>query len=637
MLEAAGDTSINANQTNTDSESSTTTHRQSQITIRGHTSIDTEDTNSVGGNLDTNTLELNTDTLTIESVQDTENSESETTSAGVSGSTSGGLSGANASEEQTNANSAWTNQTSGISTNSTSTINTNTINLTGGVIEGTTDASNQTNLTITAQEINTTDLKDTDQSETTGTSAGVSGSGDSITAGQTYASTDKQGTTHSTIAGAHINLINTNGINLLADLLDNLPTDTPNCNTHSCNQQQYNQYINYLKDNSKDCSTATSNSASAASNSPCTPTQQDQHTAITQLAALNTDTDKTQTIQRDWETDRIDTSVTIDTRVFTEEGRKAIADDFKNSWQGIKDLSDTAKQAFNQVGDWLDNGFSNLTAEDISTTKTNLIDTLREQGIDDKTLVDIYQALDADALQQDIANLVAQGGISEAEAYKIAMGNVLGKIYAAGNPYKNVGMAAGAAGLVTLEAIEMVLMATVLFGVGTEAIERSEAFSKYLFQQGIDLDNNSIKLLAAALLIQTEKAKLFAKQQQNEDNDEPKPEEVAGAGDGAEPPEDGEGGKEPAPWEKDNRVPKDKETFLAKDRYKYTGRTEPKGSKIYRDDKGHYYHRDTFHKGKGSEIEVYDKNGRHIGTANPKTGKFDSSTAVKGRSLTRYW
>jgi hypothetical protein len=39
------------------------------------------------------------------------------------------------------------------------------------------------------------------------------------------------------------------------------------------------------------------------------------------------------------------------------------------------------------------------------------------------------------------------------------------------------------------------------------------------------------------------------------------------------------------------------------------------------------------HKGKGAELEVYNKFGKHIGTANPKTGKIDFSKVEKGRRI----
>ncbi|SMN17643.1 hypothetical protein CRYPA_1263 [uncultured Candidatus Thioglobus sp.] len=58
---------------------------------------------------------------------------------------------------------------------------------------------------------------------------------------------------------------------------------------------------------------------------------------------------------------------------------------------------------------------------------------------------------------------------------------------------------------------------------------------------------------------------------------------------------------------------------------------------MYRGKDGKYYHRDTKHKGRSAQLEVYDKSGNHLGIANPKTGKIDTTKAVKGRDLKRYW
>ena len=60
---------------------------------------------------------------------------------------------------------------------------------------------------------------------------------------------------------------------------------------------------------------------------------------------------------------------------------------------------------------------------------------------------------------------------------------------------------------------------------------------------------------------------------------------------------------------------------------------EVKGAKVYRGKDGKYYHIDTSHKGKGAELEVYNKFGKHIGIANPKTGKIDFSKVKKGRRI----
>ncbi|WP_430603553.1 colicin E3/pyocin S6 family cytotoxin [Enterococcus sp. DIV0724b] len=57
-----------------------------------------------------------------------------------------------------------------------------------------------------------------------------------------------------------------------------------------------------------------------------------------------------------------------------------------------------------------------------------------------------------------------------------------------------------------------------------------------------------------------------------------------------------------------------------------------KGAKVFEKD-GKYYHRDTLHKGKGSHLEVYDKHGKHIGEADPKTGELKPGTADLNKKL----
>jgi len=83
----------------------------------------------------------------------------------------------------------------------------------------------------------------------------------------------------------------------------------------------------------------------------------------------------------------------------------------------------------------------------------------------------------------------------------------------------------------------------------------------------------------------------------------------------------------------ENRVPKDNETAL-KDKQKYTRTSRrEKGATVYKDNDENYYHRDNFHKGKGAELEVYNGQGQHIGTADPLTGQIEPGSAVPGRKI----
>ncbi|MEH2152865.1 eCIS core domain-containing protein [Nostoc sp.] len=90
-------------------------------------------------------------------------------------------------------------------------------------------------------------------------------------------------------------------------------------------------------------------------------------------------------------------------------------------------------------------------------------------------------------------------------------------------------------------------------------------------------------------------------------------------------------GTEDPPYVKENRPPLDEETFLADSgTYTRTGR-KFQGREIYKDGDGRYYHVDNFHEGRGSEIEFYEAQGKHLGTLKPEGGVKDGP--VKGRTL----
>jgi hypothetical protein len=77
---------------------------------------------------------------------------------------------------------------------------------------------------------------------------------------------------------------------------------------------------------------------------------------------------------------------------------------------------------------------------------------------------------------------------------------------------------------------------------------------------------------------------------------------------------------------------RDKDTILQNGKFTKT-KLHIKNGTVYKGKDGKYYHKDTFHTGKGAELEVYNKFGKHIGTANPKTGKIDFSKVKKGREI----
>jgi len=83
---------------------------------------------------------------------------------------------------------------------------------------------------------------------------------------------------------------------------------------------------------------------------------------------------------------------------------------------------------------------------------------------------------------------------------------------------------------------------------------------------------------------------------------------------------------------KDLEVPRDKHTILKNDpSFQKTNYTNQKAT-VYKKDK-YFYCRDQKHKSAGAHLEVFNKRGKHVGTANPLTGIIDFNKAVPGRTL----
>ena len=94
------------------------------------------------------------------------------------------------------------------------------------------------------------------------------------------------------------------------------------------------------------------------------------------------------------------------------------------------------------------------------------------------------------------------------------------------------------------------------------------------------------------------------------------------------------GDKVPA-FVREDRVPNDSETILASKNFvraKYKGEGKIKGALLYLKD-GCYYYRDTLHKDLAAELEVFNNNGDHLGTADVITGILKPNTAVAGRRI----
>ncbi|WP_312752927.1 RHS repeat-associated core domain-containing protein [Rummeliibacillus suwonensis] len=90
-------------------------------------------------------------------------------------------------------------------------------------------------------------------------------------------------------------------------------------------------------------------------------------------------------------------------------------------------------------------------------------------------------------------------------------------------------------------------------------------------------------------------------------------------------------GKAPI-YVKENRVPLDRETVLGGKDYKRKSGMIVKGAQVY-EKSNKYYYRDTLHKGERAHLEVFDKRGKHLGEANPQTGKLIPGTTDPTKKL----
>mgnify|MGYP002517683949 FL=1 len=71
----------------------------------------------------------------------------------------------------------------------------------------------------------------------------------------------------------------------------------------------------------------------------------------------------------------------------------------------------------------------------------------------------------------------------------------------------------------------------------------------------------------------------------------------------------------------------DKETVSSdKSQYSKTS-NRVKGASVYKGKDGNYYYRDTFHTGESAHLEVFNKQGVHLGEADPLTGQITPGTA----------
>lgn len=80
------------------------------------------------------------------------------------------------------------------------------------------------------------------------------------------------------------------------------------------------------------------------------------------------------------------------------------------------------------------------------------------------------------------------------------------------------------------------------------------------------------------------------------------------------------------------RVPQASETIPPLTGFRRTGVIEH-GAMVYERPDGSYAHLDTLHRGRGAEIETYDRQGRHLGAICPRCGRMRPGSQVPGRRI----
>ncbi|HMT27103.1 MAG TPA: hypothetical protein PKD96_02255, partial [Candidatus Absconditabacterales bacterium] len=77
----------------------------------------------------------------------------------------------------------------------------------------------------------------------------------------------------------------------------------------------------------------------------------------------------------------------------------------------------------------------------------------------------------------------------------------------------------------------------------------------------------------------------------------------------------------------------DKDTILSVSEIFSRTNKRFRGATIYTDQNGRYFYRDTLHTGPSSHLEVFDKNGNHLGEADPITGELIEGTKDVSKKL----
>jgi filamentous hemagglutinin len=278
IASAAGSGSVNGSKSNSDSQS--TQYVNSGLNA-GSIVSNSDNLTIEGGNLNATDIGITTDNLVVTSLQDTGQSSSKSSGGSVGIGSSNNV-GINAS--QSNADSAWVNQQSGI-TGGIVNITAKGTTLTGAVIAAVDDKGNSTDkLTFTTDTLTVADLQDSDNSKSMGIDLSLSKNTTKV--GGSFNGHEKDQTTKATVGLGNVTV---GGLSI----------------EESIDQQP-------------------------------------------EFANLNREASNSQEITKDMERGGVDISLTVDNRMLTENGRNGIKKDILDTEehageiaQAIEDVSNT--------------------------------------------------------------------------------------------------------------------------------------------------------------------------------------------------------------------------------------------------------------------------------------------------------
>ncbi|AWY00620.1 hypothetical protein A8139_11960 [Marinomonas primoryensis] len=268
---------VNASQSNSDSQS--TQYVNSSLNA-GSIVSNSDNLTIEGGNLNATDIDITTDNLVVSSLQDTGQSSSKSSGGSVGFGSSNNV-GINAS--QSNADSAWVNQQSGI-TGGTVNITAKDTTLTGAVIAAVDDKGNSTDkLTFTTDTLTVADLQDSDNSKSMGIDLSLSKNTTKV--GGSFNGHEKDQTTKATVGLGNVTV---GGLSI----------------EESIDQQP-------------------------------------------EFANLNREASNSQEITKNMERGGVDISLTVDNRMLTEKGRNEIKKDFVDTQMHTDEIAQAVDDVVN--------------------------------------------------------------------------------------------------------------------------------------------------------------------------------------------------------------------------------------------------------------------------------------------------